>query len=237
MQVEQLLVFEESGSKRTAVNEITLSPGTHLSLTAHPQERLFYFLDGRGIISIYEKAPAGDVYELRQDISVYMTPGIQHELFNIGNTPLRYVEFLIQGGTVPDGDLSWSAITQRGVTVDKPVAGSGVAVTRVFDEGHNPSKEEGLHLRIRDIWLRRPQKLANAEVLTIAPGCATRPHTHFDTGETSYVLYGQGKFIWDDREIPCTAGSTISYPIGVQRQVVNTGQFPMSCIVIASFLD
>ncbi len=237
MDTNQLLTYEASGCGRTAVNQITLPPKAHLPLAGYPEERLYYFLDGRGIFSIYEEAPQGDVYEVRQDISVYLTPGIQHEIINMGDAPLRYVEFLVKGGVAPDGGLSWSAVTQRGVTVDKPAVGSGVAVTKVFDEGSNPSKEEGLHLRVRDIWLRRPQKLLNAELLTIAPGRTTRLHTHFDSSETSYVLYGEGSFIWDDKEIPCSAGSVISYPIGVQRKVVNNGRFPMSYVLIAAALD
>ncbi len=234
MQTNTLLAYEDSGCQKTAVNHVILEPGAHLPLTNYPEERLYYFLDGRGIISIYEEAPQGDVYEIRQDISVYLTPAIHHEIFNIGNTPLRYVEFLVKGGIAPDGDLSWSAITQRGATIDQPAVGSGVAVTKVFDEGSNPSKEEGFHLRVRDIWLRRPQKLVNAEVLTIAPGRSTRLHTHFDTSETTYILYGEGQFIWDNEEIPCHAGSVISYPIGIQRKVVNTGRFPMSYVLIAA---
>jgi len=199
--------------------------------------RLDYVLDGRGIMSIYEESPKGDVYELRQDVSVYMTPGIKHEIINIGHTPLRYVIFLVRGGIAPEGELSWSAVTQRGVTVDKPMIGAGVAVTKVFDEGSNPSKEEGLHLRIRDIWLRRPQKFSNAEVLTVVPGRSTRLHTHHDSGETCYILYGEGHFVWNDKSIPFKAGSCISYPIGVLRKVENTGKFPMSYICISSLLD
>lgn len=237
MDIKKLLTEEDSGSKRTAVNEVSLAPGEHLPLVGHAEERLYYFTDGRGIISIYEEAPAGDVYELRQDISVYMTPGIKHEIFNIGNTPLRYVEFLVSGGIAPDGEIAWSAVTQRGVTVDKPAVGSGVAVTKVFDELSNPSQEEGFHLRIRDVMLRRPQKVANAEVLTVMPGRSTRLHNHYDTGETSYVLYGEGEFIWDDQAIPCAAGSVVSYPLGVQRKVVNTGRFPLTYVLIAEFLD
>ena len=237
MQINHLLSYEVSGCQRTAVNQIMLPPSTHLPLAGYPEERLYYFLDGRGIFSIYEAAPRGDVYEIRQDISVYLTPGIQHEIINIGDSPLRYIEFLVKGGVASDGSLAWSAISQRGATVENPAIGAGVAVTRVFDEGHNPSKEEGLHLRVRDIWLRRPQKLLNAEVLTIAPGRATRLHTHFDTSETTYILYGDGHFVWDDVEIACQTGSVISYPIGVQRQVVNTGRFPMSYVLIAVALD
>ena len=235
--VTRLLDYEESGSKRTAIEEVVLDVGGHLALEGFPEERLYYFLDGRGIMSIYEEAPAGDVYELRQDLAIYMTPGIEHEIMNLGPTPLRYVVFLVTGGLVPEGDLSWSAITQRGATVENPMLGSGVAVTDVFDEGLNPSHAEGLHLRIHDIWLRRPQKVTNAEVLTIAPGRSTRPHTHHDTGETCYILYGEGHFIWDDEQIPFQAGSTISYPIGVLRAVVNTSQFPVSYVVISATVN
>lgn len=237
LQVNRVLEYEDSGSKRTAVEEAVLAVDAHLPLESHPEERLYYFLDGRGIMSLYEEAPEGDVYEVKQDVAVYMTPGIEHEIINIGSMPLRYVVLLVKGGVAPEGDLSWSAVTQRGVTVDKPMIGSGVAVTKVFDEGLNPSKEEGLHLRIRDIWLRRPQKFSNAEVLTIAPGRSTRLHNHHDTDETCYILYGEGHFVWDDKEIPFKAGSVISYPIGVERKVVNTGKYPMSYLVISSLLN
>ncbi|MCB0017483.1 MAG: cupin domain-containing protein [Anaerolineales bacterium] len=237
MEQKQILREEASGSKRTTIFERSLAPGERRELAAEPEERLLYFTDGRGIISIYDPAPEGDLYELRQDIAVYMTPGIKHEIHNIGSTPLRWVDFAVSGGSAPAGELAWSAVTQRGVTVDKPAVGSGVAVTKVFDELSNPSKEEGFHLRVRDIWLRRPQKMANAEVLTIMPGRATRRHTHYDTGETSYVLYGEGQFIWDDEVIPCGAGAVVSYPLGVQRQVVNTGRFPLTYVLIAEFLD
>jgi hypothetical protein len=43
--------------------------------------------------------------------------------------------------------------------------------------------------------------------------------------------------VWDDKEIPFQAGSVISYPIGIQRRVVNTGKFPMSYLVISTFLN
>ncbi len=232
-----LLDFDKSGSKRTAVAVTTLHPGEKTPHAEHDEERLYYFLDGRGVISIYEEFPEGDVYEIRQDISVFMTPGITHEIFNIGDSDLRYVEFIVKGGVKPAGDLSWSAVSQRGVTVDKPAVGAGVAVTDVFDEASNRSQREGQHLVIRDVNLRRPQKFANAEVLTVAPGRATRMHTHFDTGETSYVISGEGEFVWDDERILCKPGSVVSYPIGVQRQVVNTGRFPLTYVLIASFLD
>ena len=110
----------------------------------------------RGVMSIYEEFPAGDVYEVRQDTAVWITPKIKHEIINTGDSSLRYVVLMTTGGIAPDNELSWSTITQRGVVVEKPQVGAGQATTRVFDEGLNPSKAEGLHLRIMDIILRRP---------------------------------------------------------------------------------
>ncbi len=97
----------------------------------------------------------GYVYEIRQDTAFWLTPMLKHQIFNTGNTPLRYVVLMTTGGLAPEGGLSWSAITQRGVVVDKPEIGSGQATTRVFDEHSNPSLQEGLHLTIRDISLRK----------------------------------------------------------------------------------
>ncbi len=63
---------------------------------------------------------------------------------------------------------------------------------------------EGQHLRIHDIWLRRPQKLSNAEALTVAPGRSIRLHNHYDTDETAYMLTGEEHFVWDDQQIQLT---------------------------------
>jgi len=171
-------------SERSIIEEVILDVGEILTLDQKPEECLFYTLDGRGLMSIYEEP--GDVYETRQDIAIYITPMIKHQILNTGDSQLRYLLMKVIGGIAPEGDLSWSAITQRGVVVDKPLVGSGQATTKVFDELSNPSKNEGLHLRIRDIMLRRPQKFSNAEVVTIQPRRGTRLHTHHDR-DLAYV--------------------------------------------------
>jgi len=51
------LPFDQSGAKHTAVEEITLDAAGRLPLQGHPEERLYYVLDGRGVISIYEGFP------------------------------------------------------------------------------------------------------------------------------------------------------------------------------------
>lgn len=235
MNIKRLLSPENSGSKHSYIDRVSLEVSEDLGLQSHPEERLFYFLGGRGIISIYEEFPRGDVYETRQDTAVYITPRIKHQIINVGDTPLRYLALMATGGIAPEGELTWSAITQRGVVVDKPTVGAGQATTRVFDEGTNPSKEEGLHLRIRDIELRRPQKFSNAEVVTIQPGRSTRPHIHQDSEENYYILVGEGLFNWDEETIPCRTGSCISYPTGVKRNVENTGQYPLSYLCFSVY--
>jgi mannose-6-phosphate isomerase-like protein (cupin superfamily) len=228
---------EISGSVRSYIQDTSLDIEEDLGVIQHPEERLYYFTDGRGIISIYEAFPRGDIYELRQDTAVWLTPMVKHQIINTGNSMLRYVVLMTTGGLVPDGELIWSAITQRGVVVEKPQIGSGQATTRVFDDGSNPSKEEGLHLRIRDIILRRPQKFSNAEVVTIQPGRGTRPHVHHDSEENYYILVGEGIFHWDNKEIPCKSGSCISYPVGVKRYVENTCAYPLSYLCFSAYIE
>ena len=237
MQSKMIMSPELSGSVKSYILEESIDVGEDLGVKSYPEERLYYFTDGRGVMSVYEEFPRGDVYEIRQDTAVWMTPKIEHHLFNTGNSPLRYVVLMTTGGLAPEGDLSWSAITQRGVVVEKPQIGAGQATTRVFDEHSNPSKEEGLHLTIRDIMLRRPQKFSNAEVVTIQPGRSTRPHTHHDSEENYYILVGEGVFHWDERDISCKAGSCVSYPVGVRRNVENTGKWPLSYLCFSAFID
>jgi mannose-6-phosphate isomerase-like protein (cupin superfamily) len=237
LKINRLLSPETSTSTRSYIDEVELEVDEIRPLEQFPEERLFYFIYGRGIMSIYEESPNGDVYEIRQDTAVWITPMIKHQLINTGNYPLKYIVLMTTGGLAPGGDLSWSAISQRGVVVDKPQVGSGQATTRVFDEGLNPSSQEGLHLRIRDINLRRPQKFSNAEAVTISPGRSTRPHTHHDSEENYYILVGKGNFIWNDKKIACDAGSCISFPIGVTRRVENTGDYPLTYICFSAFID
>jgi len=236
MKSEMIMSPELSGSVRSYMLEVSVDVGEDVGVHTYPEERLYYFTDGRGIMSVYEEFPKGDVYEVRQDTAVWLTPKIEHHIFNTGNTPLRYVILMVTGGIAPDGDLSWTAI-EGGSEKKKPQVGAGQSTIRVMDEHSNPSHEEGLHLRIRQIKLRRPQKFSNAEILTIQPGGGTRPHTHHDTEENYYILVGEGVFNWDDRVIPCKTGDCLSFPVGVRRNVVNTGKYPLTYLCFSAFID
>jgi mannose-6-phosphate isomerase-like protein (cupin superfamily) len=237
MESKMIMSPELSESVRSYILEVSVDVGEDLGVHSYPEERLYYFTDGRGIMSVYEEFPKGDVYEIRQDTAVWLTPKIEHHIFNTGNSPLRYVVLMVTGGIAPDGELSWTAITKGGAEMEKPQVGAGQATIRVMDEHSNPSHEEGLHLRIRGIKLRRPQKFSNAEILTMQPGGGTRPHTHHDTEENYYILVGEGVFKWDDRVIPCKTGDCLSFPVGVRRNVVNTGKYPLTYLCFSAFID
>jgi mannose-6-phosphate isomerase-like protein (cupin superfamily) len=237
MKVKRIISPEFSNSKRSYLDEVEIDVDERLPIQEEPEERLYYFLSGRGIMSIYDPFPKGDVYEVRQDTAVWMTPKITHQILNISHIPLRYIIMMVTGGVAPEGGLSWSVISERGVNVNRPLIGSGQATIRVFDEHSNPSFEEGMHLRIRPIALRRPQKFSGAEVLTISPGHSTRPHFHYDTEENFYVIAGKGNFIWNEKKIPCSSGSGISYPIGVSRCVENSGDHPLTYLCYSAFIN
>ncbi|MBT7914074.1 cupin domain-containing protein, partial [Candidatus Bathyarchaeota archaeon] len=132
MESKIIMSPELSGSVRSYILDESLDVGEDLGVNKHPEERLYYFTDGRGLMSIYEEFPRGDVYEIRQDTAVFLTPMLEHQIINVGNSPLRYVVLMTTGGLAPDGDLSWSVISQRGVVVEKPQIGAGQATTRVF---------------------------------------------------------------------------------------------------------
>ena len=116
-----LLTYEASGCGRTALNEVILPPSETLPLAGTAEERLIYFLDGRGIASIYEAAPGGDVYEVRQDLSVYLTPGIQIEIINdfVVGAKARNIEVLVRG---LDAQGKGSPSAGADITVANPAA-------------------------------------------------------------------------------------------------------------------
>ena len=236
-----LLPFEKSGGKHTQVDEIVLQPGDKLALQGYPEERLYYLVDGRGILSVYDEIGKGDTYVIRPDISLYLTPGLKHEILNTGDSPLRLVAFRVTGGIVPedtpDGVASWPTVAKPGVTVDKPAVGTGFWITHVFDERSNASVTEGQNLQVRAMRLRRAQKFATAEILILGPHAETRPHIHNDADETFYVLMGQGNFVYDGKRTPFKAGSTISFPVNGVRNIENTGEVPLVYICINTLVD
>jgi mannose-6-phosphate isomerase-like protein (cupin superfamily) len=214
----------------TSVDEVELDVGETLPLQGFPEERLYYFTDGRGFLDIYPD----DQYEIRQNTALWTTPMIPTEIRNTGPRPLYFTVFRVGNVPLPevrDGMLTWTAVGNSG----HAAPGSGQSTVYVYE---TPRHEEGLHLRIHLIGLRRSQRTHDpAEVLTLLPGTATQRHTHPDIEETIYVLTGSGVALWDDDEVAIAPGSALCYPRDVVRLVRNTGDTPLVYVCHSASLD
>lgn len=216
-------------SQFTTLEEVVLEVGETMPLQRFPEERLYVFTDGRGMMDIYP----GDQYEIRQTTALWTTPMIPTELRNTGPRPLYFALFRVGGVIAPEvreGMLLWTAVDGSG----QAAPGSGQNTVYLY-EGHR--HEEGLHLRIHLIPLRRSQRTHDpAEMLTLLPGGSTQLHTHPDIEESIYVLCGTGQALWDEQTIDLQPGSALCYPPGVVRKITNMGDAPLTYICHAASL-
>ena len=210
-------------SRYTTLDEFELAPGEVMPSQRFPEERLYIFTDGRGLMDIYP----GDLYEIRQTTALWTTPLIPTELRNTGPRPLHGVVFRV--GEVPVPRLAGELLTWTSVAASGQAApGFGQNTVYVYE---TPRHDEGLHLRIYLIGLRRSQRTHDpAEMLTLLPGGATQAHTHPDIEESLYILCGAGVASWDGDEIALRPGDALCYPPNVVRKVVNTGVAPLTYI-------
>lgn len=216
-------------SQHTTLEEVELAVGETMPLQRFPDERLYVFTDGRGMMDMYP----GDQYEIRQTTALWTTPMIPTEIRNTGPRPLYFALFRVDGVVTPDvreGMLFWTAVDASG----QAAPGSGQNTVYVY-EGHR--HEEGLHLRIHLIPLRRSQRTHDpVEMLTLLPGGSTQLHTHPDIEESIYVLCGEGRARWDDEEIRIGPGSALCYPPGIVRKMTNDADVPLTYICHAASL-
>lgn len=210
-------------SRYTALDEVMLDVGERMPLARFPEERLYVFTDGRGFMDIYP----GDQYEIRQTTALWTTPMIPTEIRCTGQRPLHFIVFRVSGVPVPelrDGLLTWTTVDASG----HAAPGSGQNTVYVYETHRH---EEGLHLRIHLIPLRRAQRTHDpAEMLTLLPGGSTQRHTHPDIEESMYVLNGRGLALWDDEWLDIGPGSALCYPPNVVRKVHNAGDVPLTYI-------
>lgn len=164
-------------SRYTTIVEVELAVGERMASQRFAEERLYVFTDGRGMMDIYP----GDQYEIRQTTALWTTPMLATEIWNTGPRPLHFAIFRVTGVPIPefhpapgapDGLLTWTTVESSG----HAAPGSGQNTVYLY-EGHR--HDEGLHLQIRLIPLRRSQRTHDpAEMLTLLPGGATQLHTH-----------------------------------------------------------
>jgi quercetin dioxygenase-like cupin family protein len=214
-------------SRYTTLDEAELAVGERMPLATFPEERLYLFTDGRGFMDIYP----GDQYEIRQTTALWTTPLIPTEIRNTGPRPLHFVVFRVGGVPVPemrDGMLTWTSVDASG----HAAPGSGQNTVYVYETHRH---DEGLHLRIHLIPLRRAQRTHDpAEMLTLLPGGSTQRHTHPDIEESIYVLNGTGRAMWDDEWLPIGPGSALCYPPGIVRMVHNDSDAPLTYVCHAA---
>ncbi|MBR0135140.1 MAG: cupin domain-containing protein, partial [Clostridia bacterium] len=227
--------FEESAGGNVQIERLTLPAEAALPCRGYPEERLYYVLGGFGAMSVYGKMGQGDTYVLRQNVTLYFTPGLMHEIVNTGEMPMTLLVFRVRGGLVPEGAeegvQKWTSIGRS------KAVGTGFWYTDVFNLQENETAREGQHLQVWGVGLRRSQKLVGGEVLLLGDGSSTRRHAHSETDETFYILMGEGVFVNDAKRIPCRAGSVCSVPVGLVHHVENTGDTPMLYICITSFRE
>ena len=216
-------------SRYTTLDAFELAVGERLPSQGFPEERLWIFTDGRGMLNVY--GDPGDQYDIRQTTALWTTPSIETEIWNTGPRPLHGVIFRV--GEVPlpemqDGMLTWTTHAADGSVAP----GSGQNTVYIYEQ---PRHDEGLHLRIHLIPLRRSMRTYDpAEMLILLPNGHTQRHTHPDIEETIYVLSGSGTARWDDRELPLTPGTALCYPPGVIRSIHNTSDSLLSYICHAA---
>ncbi|RIK46810.1 MAG: hypothetical protein DCC58_01965 [Chloroflexi bacterium] len=217
---------DRAQSRQIALDEVRLEVDEVLPLAGYPEERLYVFTDGRGFMDIYP----GDHYEIRQTTALWTTPLIPTEIRNTGPRPLHFVVFRIGDVPLPeqhDGMLTWTAVGADG----KAAPGSGQNTVYVYETRRH---EEGLHLRIHLIPLRRAQRMHDpAEMLTLLPGGSTQRHTHPDIEESIYILCGSGQALWNDTWLDIAPGDALCYPPHVIRKVTNTGDTPLTYLCVS----
>jgi mannose-6-phosphate isomerase-like protein (cupin superfamily) len=206
------ILGSDSGAKMSIIFEVELTVNESLSFDKYAEEKIYYFLYGRGIMSIYDEGDLGDTYVIRPDTAVWITTKLGHSVKNKGKVPLRFI-----------------VIDAFGKDGENPVR-LGHKVTRVYDEHSNPSRKEGLHLEIRPNPIGQSNRFLGAEVNIIAPLKSSRPHVHDDTEENNYVIVGDGVFHVNEEKVHCSSGSTQSYPLGATRRLENLGTHPLNYI-------
>lgn len=85
--IRELMAYRNSDCVRMSLAEASLPPGGKTECHVHREvEEVYYFLEGRGRIL------AGDDYfDVEPGDSVLHSPGVRHQTWNIGETPLVFL--------------------------------------------------------------------------------------------------------------------------------------------------
>jgi len=76
------------------------------------------------------------------------------------------------------------------------------------------------------VFLNNEESVSAVTQVAIAnflPGDSVEIHSHYDMEEVFYILEGEGTFVVDGKEIPCTPGTFVKIPAQVPHRMINTG--------------
>jgi len=77
------------------------------------------------------------------------------------------------------------------------------------------------------VFLNNEESVSAVTQVAIAkflPGDSVEMHSHYDMEEVFYILEGEGVFVVDDKEIPCTPGTFVKIPAQVPHRMINKGK-------------
>src|SRR5689334_8756562 len=98
-----LLGAAEFGSQNLAVTWVRGTPGSQQSLHAHPDsEQAYVIIAGRGRIIV-----AGEERDVQQGTMVYIPPGAEHAIHNLGPADLVYVTATSPPFEMPAGEFEY----------------------------------------------------------------------------------------------------------------------------------
>ncbi len=213
---EEVLVSPECSvrpSRRMKVTRIILDGyRSEIRPNNRDSERFYYVIDGRGTLAQRIGNEVGDA-EWKMGIeggtAIWMPPGVQHGLVNLGDGPLRLVEYSV---TLDAGELK----AER----ESPTSPRIVQVLRVA-----PDNAVTFLSRVAFEAARLGAKAFTlSEFETLHPGGSVICHAHSDSEEIYYIVRGTGTSTVNGTRTKYKAGQCVYIGPGQSHQMNNEGE-------------
>lgn len=201
--VELASPWTKAGLVRLSCTQMILELWEASGNICHPQQQLVYYVtSGYGELTI-EGGGGGWGYVIEQDMAVWLAADITHRFHNLGEGPLRFIQFACQ------------------VDPEESPRGYGKRIVRVCDI---PVEEETARLlrlifRGTDIGSTR---IVTVEKATYYPGGSSPMHAAEGMEEIFYFLTGSGQATVGDERVDVRAGMALAIPSGVTHNVEST---------------
>ena len=214
--IEPLLGRGDEG--QVTLDRLWLWPREETSVASDRQERLYVFLDARGVLSVLSLG-AHWQYRLRSNTVAFLPARVGHKIANSGDAPLRAIVFTVRvaalerGGELHEGPIlsSLNDIVQRNMV-------SFITQTLLV------AKEAGA------------KALALSEHQTVLPGGSVPKHVHEAREELCYLCSGRGTLFLSDSEHVLQAGEAARIPPGTPHSMLNKGDAVLEYVIAQSLM-